>query len=61
MKHLIELIGGCQDGLVVEFAIEAERIIDGTTRETHEWNGEPEILRPDNTRLRKFVLTKEAT
>ena len=35
MKHLIELVGGYQDGLVVEFAIEAERIIDGTTREVH--------------------------
>lgn len=60
-KHVIELVGGCQDGLVMEFAWEAERSVDVATRETHVWDGESEILRPDNTRLRRFVLSKETT
>ena len=56
-EDLIELVGGSQDGAVYIYPPSSKSY--DAEGEWWVWDGQPDILRPDNSRLRRFVLTKE--
>lgn len=62
-RHVIELYGGPGDGRRYDATAcpTGTVLVDTLTAERYVWDGQPAVLLPDDTAVRRFTHQKEAT